>query len=159
MTSHFVEFLWHENSQTEFEKKKKNPSAASVQSLLLEALHECASAHAMTACDSARHAWHTGCVFLCVTGYFVILQSGSSFCSPSEWWSLAAVQIDMTHSPAGSLFSWPVCLVQCHLPVTNSTYRGWTVRENHSTALITSLHHFIHSWSLWTLSPAGFKVQ
>lgn len=23
MTSHFVEFLWHENSQTEFEKKKK----------------------------------------------------------------------------------------------------------------------------------------
>lgn len=107
-------------------------------SWLPTARSECVSPCALTTCDSARHAWHTGCVFLCMTSYFVIPQSGSSFCSASEWWSLTAVQIDMTHSPAGGLF--PDQLVCCGVISHWLTARredGWSERF---TALLSPLH-------------------
>lgn len=55
--SHFVEFIWHQNSQEEEENSVH---------LRLQSSHCCweasMSLRLHVACDSARHAWHTGCV-------------------------------------------------------------------------------------------------
>lgn len=102
---------------------------------------------ALTACDSARRAWHTGCVFslrdgICCHPVVWILTLYCLTVMASHW------QIDMTHSPAGSLLSdqfvcygvissWPAALK-----------RGWMVREDHSNALIIiSLQSFTHCCS------------
>ncbi len=63
---------------------------------------ECASASVVMVCESARHAWHTGCVSLCVTGYFVMLQSGFLFCTASKWLSLTARLTWLTAQQAAS---------------------------------------------------------
>lgn len=84
------------------------------------------------ACDSARHAWHTGCVSSLYDGIC---------CHPVVWIVTLCCHTVMAdwydsqtgrHPPLG-----PVFLLRCHLQLTTNAYRGWTVSENHRKALIT----------------------
>lgn len=65
------------------------------------------------------------------------------------WDILSSCSLDprseLPHSDRGSLpawhdslpsrqpLSWPVCLLWCHLPLTNSTWTGWTVGQHQDT--------------------------
>ena len=158
MTCHFVEFLWHENSQTELEKKIMCISSYSP-------IITAGSPVWVRVCTHSDGVWFSQ---TCLAYRLCLSLRDWIFCHPAVWiLILFSLRVMESHcspdwhdsQPSRQPLPWPVCLVQCHLQWLTVLRKDRWSERNHSTALITSLHHFIHCLSLWTLTVTQFKVR
>lgn len=159
---HFVEFLWHANGQTQHEKKITSISSFSP-------IITAGSQAWVCVCVHSEGVWFSQ---TCLAYRLCLSLRDGIFCHPAVW-ILILYWIRVMESrcspdwhdsqPSRQLLPWPVCLLWCHLPLTNSTNlstkRGRMVKQNRSIARITPLQSFIHCCSLCTQLQDSFTVR
>lgn len=117
---HFEEFLWHENGQTEQEKKITSISC-------FGPIITAGSRAWVCVCVCGDGEWFSQ---TCLAYRLCLSLRDGIFCHPAVWIPILCYLGVMESrcspdwhdsQPSRPPLSWPVCLLWCHLPLNNST--------------------------------------